>query len=51
MRFTVLALLGLTVLDGAAHSKECSNAILHGSYGINATGIIIGAGPVGRWAS
>jgi hypothetical protein len=47
MRFAVLALVGFAVLDGAAHGKECSNAILNGSYGINANGTIIGVGPLG----
>jgi hypothetical protein len=41
MRFNALALLGLALLSGAAHAKECSNAILNVTYGLYATGSII----------
>jgi hypothetical protein len=47
MRFNALALLGFALVSGAAHAKECTNAILSGAYGINASGTIIGVGPVG----
>jgi hypothetical protein len=47
MRFNVLVLLSFGLLSGAADAKECSNAILNGSYGINASGTIISStGPV-----
>jgi hypothetical protein len=41
MRFNALALLGSVLLSGGAHAKECSNAILNGTYGLYATGSII----------
>ena len=47
MRFQTLALLSFALLGGAAHAKQCSNAILNGTYGLNASGTIIGVGPVG----
>ena len=48
MNASLIGIIGFALLSGAAHSKEpCSNAILNGSYGLNATGTIIGVGPVG----
>ena len=48
MKVSLLALIGFALLSGFAHGKEqCSNAILNGSYGLNANGTIIGVGPVG----
>jgi hypothetical protein len=48
MRFGLIAVIGLAFLGGAAHGKErCSNATLNGTYGLYATGTVIGVGPVG----
>jgi hypothetical protein len=47
MRINALALVAFALLGGVARGKECSNAILNGSYGINGSGTIIGVGPVG----
>jgi len=48
MKRSFLALIGLALLSGAAQAKDqCSNAILNGAYGLNGSGTIIGAGPVG----
>src|SRR5689334_19291060 len=48
MKRSLLALIGFTLLPLAAYSSEkCSNAILNGSYSLNASGTIVGVGPVG----
>ena len=43
-----IALICVALCNGAtAHGKEqCSNATLNGSYGVSASGTIIGVGPV-----
>jgi hypothetical protein len=47
-RVSLIALTSLALLGGAAYGKEkCSNATLNGTYGLYATGTVIGVGPVG----
>jgi len=50
IRFTILlvVLVGLFILGGARKApaaKGCSDASLHGSYGLHATGTVLGVGP------
>jgi hypothetical protein len=47
MKASLLTLIGLALSGGAALGKQCSNAILNGSYSLYATGTVIGVGPVG----
>lgn len=48
MRDRLVVFMGLALLGGAAHAKQqCSNATLNGTYGLYATGTVIGVGPVG----
>ena len=47
MKASLLTVIGLGLFCGAAHANECSNAILNGVYSLNATGTVIGVGPVG----
>jgi hypothetical protein len=49
---SVLVVLVLTVVSKADDRANCSNATLHGSYGLHATGTVIGVGEfaaVGRF--
>ena len=48
MRVSLLVLMSFAFLSGAGYGKEkCSNATLNGTYGLYATGDLIGIGPVG----
>ena len=48
MRVNLIAFMGLALWSGAAYGKEqCSNATFNGTYGLYATGTLIGVGPVG----
>jgi hypothetical protein len=48
MRVSLIVFMGLAFLSGVAQGKEqCSNATLNGTYGLYATGTVIGVGPVG----
>src|SRR5215475_12689948 len=47
MKSSLLFLIGLGLVVGAAYGKECSNELLNGSYSLYANGTVIGVGPVG----
>jgi hypothetical protein len=48
MRVVLVVFMGVVFLNGAAYAKEkCSNTTLNGTYGLYATGDVIGVGAVG----
>ena len=47
MKASLLTLISVVLFSGVAHGKECSNALLNGSYSLYASGTVIGVGPVG----
>ena len=47
MKTSLLTLISVVLFSGVAHGKECSNALLNGSYSLYASGTVIGVGPVG----
>ena len=47
MKASLLTLISVVLFSGVAHGKECSNALLNGSYSLYANGTVIGVGPVG----
>src|SRR5262249_41697651 len=47
MKASLLTLISIVLCSGAAQGKDCSNALLNGSYSLYASGTVIGVGPVG----
>jgi hypothetical protein len=47
MKASLFTLISFALIAGAAQGKECSNALLNGSYSLYASGTVIGVGPVG----
>ena len=49
MKASLLTLISVVLFSGVAHGKECSSALLNGSYSLYASGTVIGVGPVGHY--
>ena len=47
VKASLLILISVALFSGVAHGKECSSALLNGSYSLYASGTVIGVGPVG----